>query len=52
MGKPDALSWHPDHRDGNRDNTDLVLLKLELFTIRALEGMTFEGVEQDILKEI
>jgi hypothetical protein len=52
MGKPDALSWYPDHGDSNGDNTDLVLLKLELFTIRALEGVVFKGVEQDILKEI
>ena len=52
MGKPDALSQHPDHGDGNGDNTDLVLLKPELFTIRALKGVTFEEVEQDVLKEI
>ena len=31
---------------------DLILLKLELFTIRALEGVAFEGAEQDVLKEI
>ena len=52
MGKPDALLWCPDHRDGNGDDMDLVLLKPELFMIRALEGMAFEGVEQDVLKEI
>jgi hypothetical protein len=52
MGKPDALSQHPDHRDSNGDNTDLVLLKPELFTIRALEGVAFERAEQDVLKEI
>jgi len=52
MGKPDALSWCPDHGDGNRDNMDLVLLKPELFMIRALKGVAFEGAEQDVLKEI
>ena len=52
MGKPDALSWCPDHRDSNGDNTDLVLLKPELFMIRALKGVVFEGAEQDVLKEI
>jgi hypothetical protein len=52
MGKPDALSWCPDHGDGNKDNMDLVLLKPELFIIRALEGVAFKGGEQDVLKEI
>jgi hypothetical protein len=31
---------------------DLVLLKPELFMIRALKEVVFEGAEQDILKEI
>jgi hypothetical protein len=39
MGKPDALSRCPDHGDGAKDNADIVLLKLELFAIRALEGV-------------
>ena len=52
MGKPDALSWHPDHGDSSGDNTDLVLLKPELFMIRALKGVAFERAEQDVLKEI
>jgi hypothetical protein len=42
----------PDHGDGSRDNADLILLKLKLFTIRALEGVAFEGAEQDVLKKI
>jgi hypothetical protein len=52
MGKPDALLQHPDHRDGSRDNLDLILLKPKLFTIQALEGVTFNRVVQDILREI
>ena len=46
------MSPDTDHRNGSRDSSDLVLLKQELFTIQALEGVTFEGVEQDILREI
>jgi hypothetical protein len=49
MGKPDALSQHTDHGDGSRDNKDTTLLQLELFAICALEGLTVEGEEQDIL---
>jgi hypothetical protein len=52
IGKPDALSQCPDCRDGNGDNVDLILLKLELFTIRTLKGVAFEEAEQDVLKEI
>jgi hypothetical protein len=52
MDKPDALSWYPDHRDGSGNNLDLVLPKPELFTIQALERVTFKEVEQDILREI
>jgi len=52
MGKPDALSRRPDHGNGGRDNEDLVLLKPELFAIRALEGISMEGAEKEILKEV
>jgi hypothetical protein len=52
MGKPDALSRRPDHGDGSGNNSDLVLLKLELFVIKAIEGLTVHGEDQDILKEI
>ena len=45
MDKPDALLWHPDHRDSNRDNMDLVLLKPELFMISALEGSGLQKSE-------
>jgi hypothetical protein len=52
MGKPDALSRRPDHGDGSGDNNNITLLKPELFTICALEGITVEGEEQDILREV
>jgi hypothetical protein len=52
MEKLDALSQCPDHRDGTGDNSNVILLKPELFTIRALEGVKVEGEERDILWEI
>jgi hypothetical protein len=52
MGKPDALSQRSDHGDGKQDNENVVLLKPELFPIRALEGLTVEGEEKDIVREI
>jgi len=52
MGKPDVLSWRPDHGKGASDNEDVVLLRLELLAIRALERVQMEGSEKDILKEI
>jgi hypothetical protein len=52
MGKPDVLSRRSDHRDGKQDNENIILLKPELFTIRALEGLLVEGEEKDIVREI
>jgi hypothetical protein len=52
MGKPDALSRRADHGDGSGDNKDITLLCPELFVICALEGLTVEGEEQDILRNI
>ena len=52
MGKPDALSRQPDHGSGAEDNKDLVLLKPELFAVRATEGLQLIGEEADILKDI
>jgi len=45
MGKPDALSRRPDHGKGTSDNEDMVLLRLELIAVRALEGLHLEGPE-------
>ena len=52
MGKTDALSWRLDHASGARDNDNLMLLPLELFAVRALEGLTAVGEEQDLLQDL
>ena len=52
MGKPDALSRRADHGTGSGDNDNMVLLRPELFAIRALEGIALEGEEHEILREI
>ena len=49
MGKPDALSRRSDHGTGANDNSDVVLLTPKLFAVRALEGLQFTRLEQDIL---
>ena len=48
MGKTDALSQRPDHASGAGDNDNLTLLPLELFAVRALEGLTAVGKERDL----
>lgn len=52
MGKPDALSRRADHGTGSGDNDNMVLLKPELFAVRALEGIALEGEEREILRDI
>jgi Integrase zinc binding domain/RNase H-like domain found in reverse transcriptase len=52
MGKCDALSHRADHSPGADDNCDITLLKPEFFAARTLKGMTVEGAERDILREI
>jgi len=52
IGKPDVLSQRLDHGKRTSDNEDVILLRPELFTIRALEGIQSEGPEKDILREI
>jgi hypothetical protein len=49
MGKPDALSRWADHRSGQGDNDNLMLLASELFWIHALAGIRLEGKECNIL---
>ena len=52
MGKPDALSRRPDHGSGIADNSDIVMLEADLFAVRALEGLSIEGEEWNMLSEI
>jgi len=52
MGKPNALSRRLDHSKGTSDNEDVVLLRLELIAVQALEGLHLEGPERDMLREI
>jgi len=52
MGKPDALSWRPDHSNGASDNENVVLLQPELIAVWALKELHLEGPERDILREI
>jgi len=49
MGKLDALSRRADHGTGTDDNSNIVLLRPELFMIHVMEGLQFVGLEQDIL---
>ena len=52
MGKPDALSRRADHGTGGEDNDNMVLLKPELFAIRALEGVETVGEEAGVLQAV
>ena len=52
MGKLNTLSQRLDHGKGTSNNKDVVLLRLELLVVQALEGVQLEGPEQDILREI
>src|SRR6266511_2875755 len=52
VGKPDVLSRRANHGTGSDDNSNIVLLPLKLFTIRAVEGLEFVGPESDILRDI
>jgi len=45
MGKPDALSWRPNHGKGTSDNEDVVLLRPELIAVQALERLHLKGSE-------
>ena len=52
MGKTDALSQRSDHGSGTKDNSDMRLLRPELFIIRAIEGLAADGEEQEVLRDI
>ena len=53
-GKPDALSRRPDHGKGEDDNSDVILLKPELFKIQALKQghVLLSGLEKPLMKKI
>ena len=52
MGKTDALSRRADHGTRTEDNMNMTLLRPELFTIRALKGLTAIREERDIFHDI
>src|SRR6267154_1194178 len=55
MGKSDALSRRADHGTGGGDNDNITLLRPEFFAahaVRALSGLSPEGEERDILRDI
>jgi len=52
MGKPNVLSRRLDHGNGASDNENMVLLRPEFLTVRALKGVQLEGPERDILREV
>ena len=55
MGKANALSRRPDHKEGvENDNNEVMLLKPEFFAIRALQQghLMIEGAEEDLLTKV
>lgn len=52
MGKCNALSRCADHGNGAEDNCDTTFLRPKFFAAHALEGLTVEGAEQEILQDI
>src|SRR5882757_3916281 len=55
MGKSDTLSRRADHGTGGGDNDNITLLRPEFFAahaVRALSGLSPEGEERDILRDI
>jgi hypothetical protein len=51
MGRLDALSRRPDHGAGS-ENSDVMLLRLELFRIWAMEGIAVDGPEIPLLRNV
>ena len=52
MGKPDALSRHPDHPRGHKDNSEVTLLDPNVFEIHQSEAVLVHGPEADLLDRI
>jgi hypothetical protein len=51
MGRPDALYYHPNHGAGS-ENSDITLLQLELFCVRAMEGIVVDRPEVPLLHNV
>jgi hypothetical protein len=51
MGRLDALSHRPDHGAGSK-NSDVTLLRPELFRICAMEGIAVDGPEIPLLRDV
>jgi hypothetical protein len=53
MGRPDVLSRRPDHRAGSeKENSEVKLLRLELFRIHAMEGIVVDGPKIRLLCDV
>jgi hypothetical protein len=52
MGKCDTLSRCTDHATGVNDNRDATLLRLEFFAVCVLKGITIDGAEKGIFRDI
>src|SRR5215472_4077424 len=50
-GKPDALSRRADHKTGQEDNRDKILLPSRLF-VAATGGIVLEGLETELMERI
>jgi hypothetical protein len=51
MGCLDTLSHRPDHGAGS-ENSDVTLLRPELFQIRVMEGIAVDGLEIPLLRNV
>jgi hypothetical protein len=51
MDRPDMLSRHPNH-GASSENSDVTLLQPELFRIWVMEGITVDGPEIPLLRNV
>lgn len=52
IDKSDALFQWPDYSNGFYNNEDMILIKLEFFTIQVIECVIVEGKEESLLIDI
>ncbi len=50
MGKPDALFHHPDHPQGQEDNSDITLLNPDQFKLWSSKTTLIRGLETELLE--